>query len=132
MVDRLLLALIIVATSAAIYLVWQRAMLRQASAATVPNGRPTILYFRSEACAPCVVQARFLQQLKEQLGDAVHIERIDADFDRERASRYRVFTVPTTLVIDGRGEVRHANYGLAPVRKLAEQLTTAGMDGDGI
>jgi len=33
-----------------------------------------------------------------------------------------VFTLPTTLIVDPHGTVRHANYGLVDARKLAGQL----------
>jgi hypothetical protein len=60
--------------------------------------------------------------VRGQFGDRIAIERIDADVDRERAEKFGIFTLPTTLVIDAAGKVRHANYGLAEPVKLAAQL----------
>ena len=96
--------------------------LRRASKATVAVGRPAILYFRSDTCVPCSTQGRFLQQLQAEFGDRIVVEKVDADVEQAKAERYGVFTLPTTLIVDPGGTVRHANYGLADTRKLASQL----------
>jgi thioredoxin-like negative regulator of GroEL len=122
MVDRVLIALIVMAAGVGAYLLFQAWQRSRAASAFEPTGKPTVLYFRSDTCAPCVAQARFIEQVRRQFGDRVAIEKIDADAERERAGRFGVFTVPTTLVIDAEGKVRHANYGLAGPDKLARQL----------
>ena len=83
---------------------------------------PTLLYFRSDSCAPCVTQASYLQALEQQIGGQVSIQKIDADMEPNVASLFGIFTLPTTLIIDKGGEVRHINYGLTAATKLAQQL----------
>jgi thiol-disulfide isomerase/thioredoxin len=122
MLERLLIALFVMAIGVGLYLLFQRRQQARATAAFEPTGKPTVLYFRSDACAPCATQARFLDMVRGQFGDLIAIEKIDADVDRERAERFGVFTLPTTLIIDAAGKVRHANYGLAEPVKLAAQL----------
>ena len=90
----------------------------------MPLGKPAILYFRSDACAPCATQGRFLQQIQDEFGDRIVVEKVDADVEQAKAERYGVFTLPTTLIVDPKGTVRHANYGLADPHKLANQLRT--------
>ena len=92
------------------------------SPVAVAVGKPAILYFRSDACVPCSTQGRFLQQLQAEFGDRIVVEKVDADMEQARAERYGVFTLPTTLIVDPQGTVRHANYGLTDTRKLASQL----------
>ena len=65
---------------------------------------------------------RFLQQLQAEFGDQIVVEKVDADVEQAKAERYGVFTLPTTLIVDPQGTVRHANYGLADTRKLASQF----------
>jgi len=128
--DRILIALVVMAVGVTAYLLlqgWQRRKASVAVAATATSGttapdRPTILYFRSDHCAPCAAQSRYLDQLAGQLGDAVAVRKIDADIDADLASQFGIFTVPTTLIVDAAGQVRHANYGLADLGKLAGQL----------
>ena len=52
------------------------------------------------------------------------VEKVDADKDQAAAERYGVFTLPTTLIVDRTGRVRHANYGLTDARRLASQLNS--------
>ena len=47
---------------------------------------------------------------------------VDAERDPDTAAHYRVFTLPTTVLLDSRGQVRHVNYGLTDAHKLGRQL----------
>jgi hypothetical protein len=38
------------------------------------------------------------------------------------ASRYKVLTLPTTIVLDRAGQVTHINYGVVAQSKLETQL----------
>lgn len=97
----------------------QKAIRRQV---TLANGQPSLLYFWSDDCAPCVTQAQFLRQLPDQVSEQVRVEKIDAEKEPQMAATYGVFTLPTTMLVDGQGSVRHVNYGLTDVRKLTSQL----------
>jgi thioredoxin 1 len=122
MVERLLIALALAAAGAAAFWLFRRLQMRQASAASAAAGKPALLYFRSDTCAPCVTQARFVKQVEGQFGDRIAVEKVDAGLDPAAAERYGVFTLPTVLVVDARGTVRFANYGLTEPNKLAGQL----------
>jgi thiol-disulfide isomerase/thioredoxin len=122
MLERLLIAFALALLGAGAFAVFRYDHLRRASKAAVAIGKPAILYFRSDACAPCTTQGRFLQQLQAEFGDRIVVEKVDADVEQAKAERYGVFTLPTTLIVDPKGTVRHANYGLADARKLAGQL----------
>lgn len=122
MFERLLLTLGLMLLGFAAFVVLRQAHLRRASQVAVAVGKPAILYFRSDACVPCSTQGRFLQQLQAEFGDRIVVEKVDADTEQAKAERYGVFTLPTTLIVDPQGTVRHANYGLADTRKLASQL----------
>ena len=122
MVERLLITLGLAILGVGIFLAFRYFHLRRASRETEAVGKPAILYFRSDACVPCSTQGRFLQQLQAEFGDEIVVEKVDADAEPATAERYGVFTLPTTLIVDPQGMVRHANYGLADTRKLAGQL----------
>lgn len=127
MVERLLIALALTAALFAAYQMLQSRHKARASAQTAPvsgdvSRQPALLYFWSEHCAPCVTQAQFLQQLPEQMMRRIRFERIDAETEQETAARYGVFTLPTTMLVDRRGSVKHVNYGLIDARKLTNQL----------
>jgi thioredoxin 1 len=131
MFERLLLSLVIALLAAVLLLGLRFVHLRRASRlglagamATEPaiDQRPAILYFRSDSCAPCLAQSHHLRQLERDMGDRLAVREIDAERESALAASYGIFTLPTTLVTDGRGQVRHVNYGLAPSAKLARQL----------
>jgi thioredoxin 1 len=122
MAERAFLALALALLGTAAFVVYDRRHMRRASRHTPRLDRPAVLYFRSDQCAPCIAQGRFLQQIAEQYGDRLQIEKIDADVETARAQQYGVITLPTTLVVDRTGLVRHANYGLADAGKLTRQL----------
>jgi len=124
MLERILITFGLALLGIGVFAVFRYDHLRRASKAAVAIGKPAILYFRSDACAPCSTQGRFLQQLQAEFGDRIVVEKVDADVEQAKAERYGVFTLPTTLIVDPKGTVRHANYGLADTRKLASQLRT--------
>jgi thiol-disulfide isomerase/thioredoxin len=122
MLERLAIAVLLVGLGLAAYFLLKSWQLRRASQATAGIKRASILFFQGDRCAACAAQWRFLEELRAKLDDQIAIERVDADVDTQRAARYAVFTVPTTLIVDRSGVVRHANYGLADARKLAGQV----------
>jgi thioredoxin 1 len=94
---------------------------RVLSQTPLSTGQPTLLYFRSDHCAPCITQAQFIEKLQ---GDyqRLSIRQVDVDREPDLAAQYSVFTLPSTLIIDDGGEVQHINYGLTGPAKLARQL----------
>ena len=125
MVERLFLSLVIALLVVATFLILRRLQQRRASrqlAAMAAGSRPAILYFRSDHCAPCEAQSHHLRQLEHDLGERLAIREIDAERESDLAARYGIITLPTTLVTDRRGKVKHINYGLAVTATLARQL----------
>jgi thiol-disulfide isomerase/thioredoxin len=122
MFERILITAGLILLGLGAFLLFRYLHMRNASKATVAEGKPAVIYFRSDACAPCATQGRFLQQLLAEFGDRIVVEKVDAVHELEKAERYGVFTLPTTLIVDAAGQIRHANYGLADARKLANQL----------
>jgi thioredoxin-like negative regulator of GroEL len=122
MLDRILIACALALFGIGSYVVLRGWHFWRASSLAPHTGRPTLLYFRSDSCSPCVAQGHFVQQLQTQFAERMVVEKIDADVDQEKAARFGIFTLPTTLIIDEAGVVRHVNYGLADARKLTQQL----------
>lgn len=127
MIERIaLLVTFSLAAVAAYYLlraVHVRRMQPAAPQAATLSATPALLYFRADSCAVCPTQGRIIDQVAALWNGHVRIETIDAEREPETAARYRVFTLPTTILRDSDGRVRQVNYGLADERKLARQLT---------
>ncbi len=129
MAERLLLALVISLLGVSVYAIYRglhmmgitRLVTVRADGSVGPE-QPRLLYFRSDSCGPCLAQARYLEQVQTEFAGQVAVEKIDADAQSDRAAAYGIFTLPTTILIDPKGTVRHINYGLTDARKLAKQL----------
>ncbi len=129
---RALWALLITAAGLLLYRAANRLILRRAQSnqesglAPLPGrkpGVPAVLYFTTPNCAPCkTVQRPALQRLQAHLGDRLQIIEVDASAQPELASRWGVLSVPTTFVIDARGQLRHVNHGAVRAEKLIQQL----------
>jgi thiol-disulfide isomerase/thioredoxin len=122
MIERLLLTAVFFLLGFALLAVLRQAHGRHVSSLAIAGARPALLYFTGDHCAACVTQSQILQQVVEKWPGRFAIETINAEAELEKASRYGVFTLPTTLVLDPAGTVRHVNYGLADARKLVKQL----------
>lgn len=87
--------------------------------------RVRILAFQSEDCRQChTLQAPALKRLLETCGDNVAVVEVDAPDTPELTERYRVLTLPTTVVLDAGGNARAVNYGFASTQRLLEQVNT--------
>ncbi len=59
---------------------------------------PVLVDFFAHWCEPCKMLAPILKQVKDELGDAVKIIKIDVDKNQPLASQYQVRGVPTILL----------------------------------
>lgn len=131
MIERLILAMVLLSFGIAAYYAFKRLNLRRVagSAPTDPilndlkPGVPTIVYFTTPGCIPCQTQQQpALAKLKTELGESVQVVKIDAAEDPDAADRWGVFSAPTTFILDKRGQPRDVNHGVADAAKLRRQI----------
>lgn len=126
MIARVWITLGLMAVGAAAFAVLGAYQRRRATVAVRAEGHsagprnPQVLYFWSETCTSCATQSRLFERLNET--SRAMIRKVNVDRDRDTASAYGVLTVPTILVVDTTGQVRHANYGVVSPKRLAGQL----------
>ena len=86
----------------------------------LPN-KSVIVYFTTPDCAPCkTIQRPALDKLTSMFGDELHVVEIDATERPDLAKTWGVMSVPTTFLLDARGEARYVNNGVARAEKLME------------
>lgn len=90
----------------------------------LPN-KPIIVYFTTPDCAPCkTVQRPALNRVSQLLGDRLEVIEVDAAQRPDLAKNWGVMSVPTTFLLDARGEACFVNNGVTRAEKLMEQLDT--------
>jgi thiol-disulfide isomerase/thioredoxin len=125
---RFLLAIgIIIAGVFAYHLVNQRLLIQARgnvlSLFTTLPDKPVIVYFTIPDCVPCkTVQRPALNQVSALFGESLQVIEIDATQRPDLAKTWGVMSVPTTFLLDSRGEARYVNNGVARAEKLMEQI----------
>lgn len=84
--------------------------------------RPVLIDFFATWCQPCKVQSSVLTSVKEQVGDAARIVKIDVDQFPSIAAEYGVRGVPT-LAIFKKGELLYKQSGVHDVNTLTGLLS---------
>lgn len=87
-------------------------------------GVPAVIYFWSEACAPCeTVQKPALDRLQAELGpEGVQVIAVDAVARPDLAAEWGVLGLPTTFIVDGAGRPRRVNHGVTRAAQLRAQI----------
>jgi thioredoxin-like negative regulator of GroEL len=91
-------------------------------------GGPAILFFSGAACTVChTAQRPALERLAPVLEGHVEVREIDVAEQPSLAQRFKVMSLPTTVVLDAEGRARAVNTGFAPAPLLRRQLVDAGL-----
>ncbi len=121
MIERIIIVALLILIGAAVYYAYQYQHKRRLKI-KLAEDRPTLLYFRNDSCSPCMTQAHYLEILEKKFKDKFALQKIDTELEPEKAAKYGVFTLPTTLLVDPQGDVKYINYGLTNTFRLSQQL----------
>lgn len=94
----------------------------------IKDSKPTLVDFFATWCGPCRVQGPILEQVKDKVGDAANVAKVDIDRNQALAAQYRVQSVPT-LILFSNGEpvwravgVQQADLLEAKIREFMPEL----------
>lgn len=83
---------------------------------------PTIVYFTTPLCAVCRLRQKPVIQRLTNLIDPLNVVTIDVYEDEQSVKRWKVVNVPTTFILDAKGNPKKVNNGFADEDKLLKQL----------
>ena len=94
---------------------------------TIGTGQPVLLYFWTSDCTQCKPQERQIERAQavlQQSGKTLKVQKFDALEEHILAKLMNIMTVPTTVLLDSKGNVTAWNPGLTQARKIVEQYSS--------
>ena len=87
----------------------------------IDGDKPVLVDFSAEWCGPCKMMPPILKELKNKLGDAITILKMDIDRNPAIASKYQIQSVPTLIVFQ-HGQIKWRQSGVLPAGQIASAI----------
>ncbi|WP_447642290.1 MULTISPECIES: thioredoxin [Chitinophagaceae] len=87
----------------------------------INSDKPVLVDFFATWCGPCKMMAPILKDVKDKVGDAVSIIKVDIDKNQQAAAHYNVQSVPT-LIMFQKGQIKWRQSGVVPAPELEKQI----------
>lgn len=84
---------------------------------------PILVDFSADWCGPCKMLAPILKQVKDELGDAIKIIKIDVDKNQPLAAKYQVRGVPT-MVLFKQGKQLWRQSGVLQKQEIVSKINS--------
>ena len=83
----------------------------------VNGDTPVLVDFFTEWCGPCKMMGTILKELKSNMGDCIHVIKIDAEKNPAAAIKYQVRGVPS-LILFHQGHILWQQAGVVQAKQL--------------
>ena len=85
----------------------------------------TLKDFYADWCGPCKTQDPIVEELEEDLGDRLSVEKIDVDENQDVANEYQVRSIPTIVIEGEDGSVVEKFIGVTQREELESAIEQA-------
>ena len=90
-------------------------------AEVINSDLPVLVDFWAPWCGPCKAIAPILEELAEELGEAVKICKVNVDNNSDIAAKFEIRAIPTILIFK-QGKVTETVVGLSSKEDLKAKL----------
>jgi len=90
----------------------------------IQSETPTLVDFYATWCGPCQQMHPILDKLKDKMGSAVRVVKIDVDKNQEVAATFKIRSVPTLLLFK-KGEILWRQAGGMDANGLEQKVKNA-------
>lgn len=87
----------------------------------INSKNPVLVDFSAEWCGPCKMLAPILKEVKDEIGEAAQIIKVDVDRNPEAAAHFQIQGVPT-LILFKEGKQLWRQSGVVPKHGLVSLL----------
>ncbi len=87
----------------------------------IADKKPVLVDFFAEWCGPCKTMAPILKEVKDSVGDAVTIIKLDVDKNPKVASAYQIQSIPT-LILFKEGNIMWRKMGIVSKSNLIQLI----------
>ena len=85
----------------------------------------TLKDFYADWCGPCKTQDPIVEELEDDLGDRLSVEKIDVDENQDVANEYQVRSIPTIVIEGEDGSVVEKFIGVTQREELEAAIEQA-------
>ncbi len=89
----------------------------------INSGKPVLVDFYADWCAPCKMMAPILKQVAENMNDTVRVIKVDVDKNGNAAMKYGVRNIPT-LILFQNGEIKWQGAGVLQADQIEQIVKT--------
>jgi thioredoxin 1 len=89
---------------------------------TIINTGITLVDFWAPWCGPCQMLGPVIEELKNELGDKVNVQKVNVDEEQALAEKYGISSIPAVLIFKD-GELKETIIGFRPKQDYLDAIS---------
>jgi thioredoxin 1 len=88
----------------------------------INNTGITLVDFWAPWCGPCQMLGPVIEELKNELGDKVNVQKVNVDEEQALAEKYGISSIPAVLIFKD-GELKETIIGFRPKQDYLDAIS---------